>query len=137
MEDRKKPDQVVFNTDTNRYDAALKPYATNVGAPAIRTTDTSEWKNRSINKLNHKVNARYREIRLAYEALIEEFEYNKLIYNAEFAFEPNLGEVYHLYKKDRNKTFLSIIAPEECSFKFLGSFRLNTDHIWEKIVQRS
>ena len=33
MSKDKKPDQVVFNEDTQKYDAALKPYATNVGAP--------------------------------------------------------------------------------------------------------
>ena len=35
MKEDKKPDNVVFNTETQKYDAALKPYATNVGAPVI------------------------------------------------------------------------------------------------------
>ena len=39
MSQDKKPDQIVFNEDTQRYDAALKPYATNVGAPAIKVSD--------------------------------------------------------------------------------------------------
>ena len=35
MVKEKKPDNVVFNTETQKYDAYLKPYATSVGAPII------------------------------------------------------------------------------------------------------
>lgn len=134
MDTTKKPDNVVFDVTTQKYDAALKPYATNVGAPVITTTDTIAWKNRSINKLNHKVQTRFQEIKEQYEQLMQEFEYNNLIYAAKFTFEPIIGEVYHLYKRDNNETFLSIIAPEQCNFNSLGSFRLNTDQLWEEVV---
>ena len=129
----KKPDNVVFNTEIQRYDAALKPYATNVGAPVITATDTIAWKNRSINKINHKVKAKYLELKAEYEKMIHEFEYNKLIFNSKFTFEPIIGEVYHLYKRENGESFLSIIAPEECNFNALGSFYLNADQVWEKI----
>ncbi|MHA7865459.1 DUF2452 domain-containing protein [Flagellimonas marinaquae] len=134
MNDKKKPDNVVFNVDTQKYDASLKPYATNVGAPIITKTDTVAWKNRCINKLNHKVKTRYEEIKAQYEELMQEYEYNNLIYCAKFTFEPIVGETYHLYKRENNETFLSIIAPEQCNFNSLGSFRLNADQIWEKVV---
>jgi hypothetical protein len=134
MTDKKKPDSVVFDNEMQKYDAFLKPYATNVGAPVITTSDTIAWKNRSINKLNHRVQTRFLEIRTQYEQLMQEFEYNNLIYSAKFTFEPLIGEVYHLYKRDNNETFLSIIAPDQCNFNSLGSFYLNTDQIWEKVV---
>ena len=134
MTNKKKPDNVVFDNEIQKYDAFLKPYATNVGAPVITTSDTIAWKNRSINKLNHRVQTRYLEIRAQYEQLMQEFEYNNLIYSAKFTFEPLIGEVYHLYKRDNNETFLSIIAPDQCNFNSLGSFYLNTDQIWEKVV---
>lgn len=133
MTEDKKPDNVVFDTENQKYDAALKPYATSVGAPVITATDTLAWKNRSINKINHKVEAKYLELKAEYEKMIQEFEYNKLIFNAKFTFEPIIGEVYHLYKRENGESFLSIIAPEQCSFNALGSFYLNADHIWEKI----
>lgn len=129
----KKPDNVVFNTETQKYDAALKPYATSVGAPVITTTDTNAWKNRSINKINHKVEAKYLELKAEYERMMQEFEYNNLIFDSKFTFEPIIGEVYHLYKRKGGETFLSIIAPEQCRFDAMGSFYLNADHIWEKI----
>ena len=133
MATNKKPDNVVFNPETQKYDAALKPYATSVGAPVITTTDTIAWKNRSINKINHKVRTKYSELKAEYEKMMQEFEYNNLIFASKLTFEPIVGEIYHLYKKENGESFLSIIAPEECSFNALGSFYLNADQIWEKV----
>jgi hypothetical protein len=129
----KKPDNVVFNTETQKYDAALKPYATSVAAPVIKPNDSIAWKNRSINRINHKVEAKFLELKAEYKKMIAEFEYNKLIFEAKFTFEPIIGEVYHLYGRENGESFLSIIAPEQCDFKSLGSFYLNADQIWEKI----
>jgi len=134
MTEEKKPDIVVYNTDTQKYDAFLKPYATSVGAPVITTIDTVAWKNRSVNKLNHKVQIRFKEIKEQYEKLIQEFEDNKLIHDAKFTFEPIIGQHYHLYVRENGDNFLSIISPNECSFNSLGSFYLNADQIWEKVV---
>lgn len=133
MLNEKKPDNVVFNTENKKYDAALKTYATNVGAPVITTTDTLAWKNRSINKINHKVKTKYLELKAEYEKLMLEFEYNQLIFNAKILFEPIVGEIYHLYKRENEELFLSIIAPEQCSFESLGSFYLSADQIWQKV----
>ncbi|CAM4334507.1 DUF2452 domain-containing protein [Zobellia nedashkovskayae] len=133
MVEDKKPDNVVFDLETKKYDAALKPYATSVGAPVITITDTIAWKNRSISKVNHKIEARYVELKAEYDKMMQEFEFNKLIYNAKFNFEPIIGKIYHLYKRENGESFLSIIAPEECRFNALGSFYLNADQIWEKI----
>jgi hypothetical protein len=134
MTEEKKPDNVVYNTETQKYDAYLKPYATSVGAPVITTTDTVAWKKRSINKLNHKVKTRFKEIKKQYELLMQEFEDNRLINEAKFTFEPIIGQHYHLYERENGDHFLSIIAPNECNFNSLGSFYLNADQIWEKVV---
>ena len=48
---------------------------------------------------------------------------------------PIFGETYHLYNKKNKEPFLSIISPEQCSFDYVGSFRLNTDKMWEKIEE--
>lgn len=133
MKESKKPDNVVFNVENQKYDAALKPYATSVGAPVITTTDNIAWKNRSINKVNHKLEARYLELKAEYDAMLEQYEYNKLIFDAKFTFEPIVGQTYHLYKRYNNETFLSIIKPNECNFNYIGSFYLNVELIWEKI----
>ena len=133
MKANKKPDNVVYNQETQKYDAAIKPYATSVGAPVITTIDTIAWKNRSIRKVNQKVKTKYLELKAEYEKMMAEFEFNNMIFKAKFTFEPIIGDVYHLYKRDNDDTFLSIIAPDECSFNSIGSFYLNADQIWEKV----
>ena len=137
MNKDKKPDNVVFNVEKQQYDASLKPYATNIGAPVITANSSEAWKNRSISKINHKVAAKYLELQKEYQKMIQEFEYNNLIFNAKFNFEPIIEEVYHLYARENGESFLSLIAPEECNFTSLGSYYLNTDQIWEKITPKN
>ena len=134
MSNTNKSDAIVYNEETQKYDASLKPYATNVAGPVISTTDTIALKNRSIHKFNQKVQTRYEEIKQQYDQLMLEFEYNNLIYSAKFSFEPIIGNTYHLYKRANHETFLSIIAPNQCNFNSLGSFRLNADQLWEKVA---
>ncbi len=129
----KKPDAVVFDEKTQQYDAHLKPYATNIGAPVITPVDTTSWKNTNINRVNHQLNARYKELQVQYQNMMEEFEYNKLIYSSKFNFEPIVGNTYHLYKDKNEQPFLSVISPEECNFNHIGSFRLKADTMWEKL----
>ena len=133
MSEDKKPDQVVFNEHTQKYDAALKPYATNVGAPAIQVTNNSAWKNRNVHKANKKIQAKYLELKAEYDKMMKELEYNNLVYSARFSFEPIVGETYHLYRDKNQKPFLSIITPSSCNFHFLGSFLLDSEQIWKKV----
>jgi hypothetical protein len=133
MTSNKKPDNIVFNNQEQRYDASLKPYATNVGAPVITTVDTVSWKNVSIQKVNHHIEARYKELKSAYEKMIEDYELNTLIYSAKFNFEPMIGETYHLYRDLQGDYFLSIIGPKECNFDFVGSYYLDADRIWKDL----
>ncbi|WP_394746816.1 DUF2452 domain-containing protein [Spongiimicrobium salis] len=133
MKEKKKPDQVVYDQKSEKYTASLKPYATDLGAPVITTGDTIAWKNRNIHKVNQQINTKYLELKAEYDAMMEQFEYNNLVYGARFNFEPLVGETYHLYRDKKQEAFLSVIAPHECNFDFVGSFRLNADKMWEKI----
>ena len=130
---KKKPDLVVFNEETGQYDAALKPYGTSASSPVIKPLNTASCKNDGIQRVNKQLKSKFDEVKAEYEALMQKFEYNDLIYNAKFSFEPIFGENYHLYNNRNQEPFLSIISPEQCSFEYLGSFRLNTDKMWEKI----
>ena len=134
MSKAKKPDQVVFDEEQQSYDAALKPYATNVGAPAIQVEDVTSWKKRNIHKANKQLKTKYLEIKAQYDAMLEELEYNNLVYSARFNFEPIVGETYHLYRDKKEQPFLSIIAPSDCNFDYIGSFELNSELMWKKIV---
>ncbi len=131
--EKKKPDSIVYDEESKKYNANILPYATNVGAPSIQVEDISNWKKISVNKINHQFKAKYKEIEEEYLKLMEQYEYSSLIYQANFNFEPVIGEKYHLYKRDNEETFLSIIAPNECNFNHLGSFQLNLDKMWIKL----
>lgn len=129
----KKPDQVVYDEATEKYTAALTPYATNLGAPAIIPDDITSWKNSNISKVNHKFKSQFDELKAQYDAMMQQFEYNNLIYSAKFSFEPILGQTYHLYRKANDDVWLSLISPHECSWDFVGSFRLNSDKLWKRV----
>lgn len=133
MSKAKKPDQVVFDEEQQSYDASLKPYATNVGAPAIQVEDVTAWKKRNIHKANKQLKTKYLEIKAQYDAMLEELEYNNLVYSARFNFEPIVGETYHLYRDKKQQPFLSIIAPSDCNFDYIGSFELNSEQMWKKV----
>ena len=128
----KKPDLVVYDEERQKYDAAIKPYGTNASAPAIKPLNTATWRNDGVDRVNKQFKSRFDELSKAYQELMHQFEYNDLVYNAKFNFEPIIGEVYHLYNNAQQTPFLSIISPDQCNFEHLGSFRLNSQKMWEK-----
>lgn len=129
----RKPDLVVFDEDTQQYDAAIKPYGTSSSSPVIKPLNTATWRNDGVDRVNKQFKSKFDELKKEYEAMMEQFEYNDLIYNAKFNFEPIIGEVYYLYNDKKEEPFLSIIQPDQCNFNYLGSFRLNSQKMWEKI----
>lgn len=128
---KKIPDNVVLNSE-GEYDAALKEYPTSVGAPVIETVDTIAWKNKNLQLVNSSFQARYSELRKTLDTFKESYEYNQILYNAKFSFEPIVGQMYHLYKNKMGEDFISILSPSECNFNFINSFYLNSDKIWVK-----
>ena len=133
MKKEKKTDLVVFNEDTQQYDAALKPYGTSASSPVIKPLNTATWRNDGVQRVNKQFQSKFEEVRNEYEQLMQKFQYNDLVYNSKFSFEPNIGEVYYLYNNTKAESFLSIIHPNQCSFDYVGSFRLNSDKMWEKL----
>ena len=101
---KKKPDQVADNP-------GLLPYGSNVAAPSINPQDIAVWKSEKVVKTNNYFSARYEEIKEEYRKLIEQYEWNKLVYESDFRFEPVKGKTYFLYQKDNGKLFLSFIEP--------------------------
>ena len=69
---KKKPDQVVYNETTDRYEAGLTPYGTNLGAPAITSNDVTAWKNTNINRVNHEFKTRYDALKAEYQKIMKE-----------------------------------------------------------------
>jgi hypothetical protein len=125
----KKPDNVVFS-DENGYNASLLTYSTSVGAPVIKIDDVVSWKSRSINNVNKEFENKFNELKEQYESLMREYEWNELVYNAKFSFEPVIGEIYHLYANSDGTNSLSLIAPHEWNKEHIGTFKLNSERKW-------
>lgn len=132
MKKKKYPDQVVYDEEKG-FNAALLPYATNVGAPAIVIEDVSSWKQRGINKVNHQLKTKFEELKEEYQKMIAELQWNDLVYSSKFNFEPVIGETYHLYTGNDGNIFLSLIEPNQWNRECIGSFKLNSEQKWIKM----
>lgn len=126
---KERPDNVVFSEEKG-YHARLLPYATSVGAPVIKVDNLVSWKSSGIHKVNKEFEQKFVELKTQYENLMREYEWNELVYNAKFSFEPVIGEIYHLYLGNDGLPFLSLIAPQEWNKEHLGTFKLNSDKKW-------
>lgn len=129
MDERDLPDNYVPN-------ARSLPYASNLGAPVIKPDHSlGGWKIGAIHSANKHYDERFNKLKKEFQELHDEFKWNEIIFNAEMKMKPVIGQTYHLYKKDNQKNFMSLFAPNECSWgeTHIGSFKLNYDNRWEKI----
>lgn len=127
----KKPHDIVWNEEDG-YNQSQLTYGSNVSAPAIKVEDVSTWKNRGVQKVNKQLNSKFNELKEEYNKLIEEFQWNDLVYRSNFSFEPVIGETYHLYIGKDGNLFLSLIGPEEWNREHMGTFKLNSEQKWVK-----
>jgi hypothetical protein len=131
---KKKPDNIVYDHESESYNASILPYSTSVGAPSIQIEDNKSWKERGVAKVNKKIKTRFNELKQEYDKLIDEFKWNDLIYNSKFSFEPVIGETYYLYLNNSNDHFLSLISPESWNKECIGKFVLNSEGRWIKSI---
>ena len=115
------------------------PYGDNRSAPSFKDTEKeiSIWKDQKHNSSNKYFDTKLQELQEEYNKLAEEYKLNEMVYNAQCRFGPVIGEVYHLYQREDESTFLSMIGPNDWwSVKpdnFIGSFRLTSNDKWEKV----
>lgn len=127
MEKKKMPDSFVENRLSKRY-------PTEVGAPKFEPDNISLFKIEKTSKIKKYYSSKFEEMTKEYEKLMSEIQMNERLYMASHNFEPTSGEIYHLYKKESNEEFLSLISPEQWKkFEFIGSFKFLSDGRWEAI----
>ena len=128
MRKKDSPDNYVPN-------AYAIPYASSLSSPVIKPNNLGGWKMGAVHSANQHYEERFEELRKNLQDLAEEVKWNEVVFNAEMKFKPIVGKEYHLYKRDSSKYFLSLFAPNECSWGkewFKGSFILNSDNRWKK-----
>ena len=114
-------------------------YGDNRSAASFKDTEKeiSIWKDQKHNSSNKYFDTKLQELQEEYNKLAEEYKLNEMVYNAQCRFGPVIGEVYHLYQREDESTFLSMIGPNDwLSVKpdnFIGSFRLTSNDKWEKV----
>ena len=129
---KKKPDLVVWNEEKGYYASELT-YGSNIGAPAIKLEDVKGWKSNQANLANKQFKTKYEELKEEFKRLIDEVNWNELVYSAQYSFIPSIGEIYHLYIRDDESMFLSLISPDQWNKKYIGSFKLDSTQKWIKV----
>jgi hypothetical protein len=120
----KKPDNVVDSPMST-------PYPTNVGAPAFTVPAVlGRKKERGVNA-THQLETKFEQLKEEYFKLCQLAEDTDLMYQARCNFNPVVGRVYHLYNGDEG-LFISMISPDEWSRPHIGSFKLTSEHTWER-----
>lgn len=130
---KKVPDIIVW-TEERGYYAKELAYGSDLGAPAIKMDDVIGWRSKEVTKVNTQFKAKYDELKQEVEKLVTEYSWNDLIYRfVDYSFIPVIGEVYHLYQRDDESYFMSLIEPTQWKKTFVGSFRLDSTNKWIKL----
>jgi len=127
---KKYPDNIVYNEKSETYDASQRSFPTTVGSQKFEAIKLD--KSHSI-RANNFFDSKFKELKESYQKLVEEYNWNKIIYESEYSFQPISGKTYHLYQRENQSYWLSIIAPQNWNKKHIGSFKLLTNGKWEKI----
>lgn len=110
---------------------AYMPYPTSTLSPNITPPDLSSFKSRNITEVERELSQKLDAIRQEYIGVIDAFNWNKMIYESDFGFEPVIGQEYYLYRNGEQFQ-LSMIEPQKwLGKKFVGSFRLTANGQWK------
>lgn len=118
----------------NSEDKNKLTYPVQIGDQKITLPDNSFFKQKGLKDLENYYTAALLEVKEKYDELLDDYNINKRIYSSHFKFEPVIGNVYHLYINFNDEEFLSLIAPNEWEMTYLGSFKLNSENLWEKVI---
>jgi len=112
----------------------LLPYPASTLSPVIIPNDLTSFKSRGASMVEKELKQRLLELKEQYAAVVDSFNWNKLIYESKFSFEPVMGQSYHLYEVAPGKRRLTMIpAADWPQYLWLGEFRLNVDRRWESV----
>jgi len=117
--------------DTSSQRALAYPSSTL--SPQILPNDLTSFKSRGVGQVQRQFQQQLQELQEQYLEMLDRFNWNKLVYEAKFGFEPIVGETYHLYDLQGTHT-LSMISPEQWrSKRWIASLRLNAGGEWQML----
>jgi hypothetical protein len=123
----------------------LLPYSHTVGGIVVKPEDEGKLKSRALSAMREQTNRQLKQLQKQAELLANQanelrkrVEVSEQIYLADLSFEPFVGHVYHLYKKEE-RFRLMLIGPDEWGknkplhIEYISSAKLLSDHTWEVI----
>lgn len=132
-----------IDKDKVAEEPGLISYPHTIGSIVVKPEDEGKLKSRALSAMREQTNKQLLQIQKQAELLAKQaqelqkrVEISEKIYTAELSFEPFVGHVYHLYKKDEGYR-LYMIGPEEWgktkpqNIEFIGSVKLLSDHTWD------
>jgi Protein of unknown function (DUF2452) len=121
----------------------LIAYPHNVGSVAIKPEDEGKLKSRALSAMHQQTNRQLLQLQKQAELIAQQanelkkrVQVSEQIYVAKISFEPFVGHIYHLYKKE-DELRLMIIGPNEWGKKknndleYVSTVKLLSDHTWE------
>ena len=120
MTKKKKPDNVADNP-------SILPYGSNVGAPAIKSTNIDTWKNEKVIKTNKYFKARYNEIKEEEKYYFNLLKQVGILYDSPEQAALKLNQIYN----DPNEWWFSS-SVQNARKIFINRFAL-TDKNWLNI----
>lgn len=109
----------------------LMKYPTNVGAPAFTIPAVLSKKQERGANARNQLHTKFEELKKQYFELAQLTEDTEFVYNTTFNYSPVVGRTYHIYKGDKG-LFLSMIEPSRWDMECYGSFKLTSEHTWER-----
>lgn len=123
----------------------LIEYAHHAGSAIIKPEDKGRIKGNAVAAMHDQTDRQFRQLYEQMQTLIEQAKYLKnrvevseRIYQATVPFQPVIGKIYYLYKRNDGRDLLSMVSPDEWgkSFpyeSFEAEVRLLSDHTWEVV----
>lgn len=123
----------------------LLPYAHTLSSGVIRPADKGKIKSNALLAMEQQTDMQLKQleeqIKLLYKQakdIKERTDISIWIYQADMGFDPLVAHTYHLYQKENESHFLSMVAPGEwgrsgSKHKFVATVKLLADHTWEVI----
>lgn len=98
----------------------------------IEKFDIKKWSIPYATNVNIEFENRYEKLIETYKELKEEVEWNNIIYSIDIKFKPIINKLYYLYFD--SKYSLSMISPTEWNKESLGTFKIDHNGKWNKII---
>lgn len=143
-------------TDDNhkKYDGKMvhrgaehaSPYPVSRLAPSIDLVDLAKEISQADTMINNVATAKLRVIADQMKALqaearsvLEAAKHNQTLHRAQCNFKRKAGKLYHLYQKNDESSYFSMLSLEDWGGKpphtYLGSYRLEADMSWTPVEQ--